>query len=216
MKTTAVTKPQNLTSSSQSTKGGSKTPVFGSGDREPFSRGSRGKTFAAPQGKTNTAPRASSQTGESSTAKPTALSTNVKQDVKPKSAIEKQAEIAQKCAAAFKGVSSPAPDVEMLSKSDPQPVKSGTTPSQSTAKPAAPSAATTPSAAKKKETEAPTKTASGKEMTEEERAREEEIQRKIKESVVVIENDKNPTAEEVEKILKTPPAFEVCMILLKI
>lgn len=194
------------------TKGGSKTPVFGSGDREPFTRGSRGKTFAAPQGKTSTSTKPAPQAGDSSAAKPTVPSATTKQDDKPKSAIEKQAEIAQKCAAAFKGAASPAPDVEMLSTPAAKtPAKPGATPSTPVAKPAAPSTAATQSAAKKKETESPVKavTTSGKAMTQEERAREDEIQRKIKESVVVVESDKNPTAEEVEKILKTPPGFEV-------
>ena len=55
--------------------------------------------------------------------------------------------------------------------------------------------------------------AEAKPMTEEERAREEEIQRKIKESVVIVKNDSNPTAEDVEKILKAAPPDDVCMIL---
>ncbi|XP_070207927.1 uncharacterized protein [Littorina saxatilis] len=188
-KTATPAKPPTTVSSASSAKGGSKTPVFGSGDREPFSRGTRGKTFTTPVNKA--CAKALSGTGQSSTARAVTADSTNKQDSKPKSAIQKQAEIALKCAAAFKGVSAPVPEAEIKS----------TTNATSTAKPTS----TTKSVAKEADQKAP----DGKKMMEDERAREEEIQRKIKESVVVIPNDGNPTAEEVDKILRAPPAFEV-------
>jgi hypothetical protein len=127
-------------------------------------------------------PEPKTENSSNKTADTTAAKSNGDKAEKPKSALEKQAEIALKCAEAFKGATTPI-DIKAneAKKEEVKPI-----------------------------TINPTKP-DGTKMTPEEIKREEEIQKKIRAAVITVPVDNNPTLSEVERVMKEPPLVTVSL-----